>query len=284
MGITIQGRFLTEKDIDWIRVLIKGNPHWHRSRLSQEICLAWNWVAPNGQLKDMACRTMLLKLERRGYFELPARKSSGGGNSFKEHAPVEHSTISIEGKLRDLRPLSITTVGDTQSLRLFKHLLARYHYLGFSGTVGENMKYIVYDCHRYPLACLMFGSAAWKVACRDQWIGWNSNTRQDRLHLITNNMRFLILPWVKVPHLASHLLGCIARRISSDWMEKYGHPIYMLETFVERDRFRGTCYHAANWHLVGQTQGRSRNDRYSTIQVPVKDVYLYPLPKIKELF
>ena len=279
MEMTIQGRLLTQKDIEWIRELIDRNPHWHRTRLSQEICTVWQWVNAVGRLKDMACRNMLLKLEQRGYLNLPARQSAAGGNTAKYCEPVEHSKDSIECNLQALSPLTIDVVQSPQALRLFKHLLAEYHYLGFSGPVGENMKYIIYDRMRRPLACLLFGSAAWSVADRDFWIGWDSDTRQAHLHLLTNNARFLILPWVKVPHLASHVLGRIARRISADWMQKYGHPIIMLETFVECNRFRGTCYQAANWQWVGETMGRSRNDRYSTLRVPAKDVYVYPLVK-----
>ena len=141
------------------------------------------------------------------------------------------------------------------------------------------MKYLVFDKNDNPLACLLFGSAAWKCASRDEYIGWSSKVREANINLVTNNMRFLILPWVKVPHLASHILSQVARRITTDWEEKYGHPVYLLETFVEKERFRGTCYRAANWTRVGETTGRSRNDRYSTLKVPVKDIYLYPLRK-----
>ena len=141
------------------------------------------------------------------------------------------------------------------------------------------MKYLIFDREDRPLACLLFGSAAWKTLPRDEFIGWNVSARKANLNLITNNMRFLILPWVKVPHLASHILGKVARRISSDWIKRYSHPIYMLETFVEKERFHGTCYRAANWTWVGQTKGRSRNDRYTTLKVPIKDIYLYPLVK-----
>jgi len=273
----IQGRILSQEEIEWIRRLISDHPAWHRSRLSQEICTAWNWVNANGILKDMACRTMLLKLERLGYLRLPAARSVCVGNSVRVLTPVVHSTTEIACSLRDLSPLRIDVVRDAASSQLFKHLLAEYHYLGFSGTVGENIKYMVYDRLQRPLACLLFGSAAWKVSSRDEWIGWKPILRQSNLPFITNNMRFLILPWVQVPHLASHLLAGITRRISGDWMHKYGHPIHLLETFVEQDRFRGTCYRAANWIRVGQTQGRSRNDNDRTLQVPVKDVYLYPL-------
>lgn len=273
----IQGRVLKQEDMKWICSLISDHPDWHRNRLSQEICAAWNWVNANGGLKDMACRTMLLKLERQGYLRLPVARSVCVGSSIRVHSPVAHSTSDIICSLHDLAPLRIDIVLQGSSSRLFKHLLAEYHYLGFNGTVGENMKYMVYDRWNRPLACLLFGSAAWNVSSRDEWIGWTSQLRKANLHYLTNNMRFLILPWVQVPHLASHLLAKIARRISYDWIQRYGHPIHLLETFVEQDRFRGTCYRAANWIRVGQTQGRSRNDTNRTLKVPVKDVYLYPL-------
>lgn len=273
----IQGKNLSQEDIDWICKLISEHPDWHRSRLSQEICAAWNWVNAKGKLKDMACRTMLLKLERLSYLRLPPARSVCVGNSVRIRTPVVHSTKEIVCSLRELTPLRIDVIRNTASSQLFKHLLAEYHYLGFKGTIGENMNYMVYDRWQRPLACLLFGSAAWKVSSRDKWIGWKPTLRQAYLPYITNNMRFLLLPWVKVPHLASHLLARIARRISDDWIQKYGHPIYLLETFVEQDRFRGTCYRAANWICVGQTLGRSRNDTNRTLQVPVKDVYLYPL-------
>lgn len=280
----IQGRVLSPEDIDWVRRLLSDHPDWHRTRLSQEICASWNWVNANGLPKDMACRTMLLKLEKLGYIRLPAARSVCVGNSVRKPTTVAHSTTEIVSPLHDLTPLTIDTVHDATSSRLFKHLLTEYHYLGFSGTVGENMKYMVYDRQERPLACLLFGSAAWKVAARDEWIGWKPSLRQANLPLITNNMRFLILPWVTIPHLASHVLANIARRIRNDWMKRYGHPVHLLETFVEQDRFRGTCYRAANWIRVGQTQGRSRNDTDRTLQVPVKDVYLYPLiPNVREV-
>jgi hypothetical protein len=141
------------------------------------------------------------------------------------------------------------------------------------------MKYLVFDNNRRPLACLLFGSAAWSCAARDDFIGWDRDTRINHLRLVTNNTRFLILPWVKIPHLASHLLSLITRRIINDWRNKYGHGLLLLETFVEVDRFRGTCYKAANWRCAGLTKGRSRNDRYTSLHVPVKAVYLYPLVK-----
>jgi len=277
-SMVIQGRRVTPQDIQWIRHLIKENPAWHRKRLSIEICQHWNWRAANGQLKDMACRNFLLKLERLGYILLPPRLKSAN-NSLRHRAiqPVLHQKTPIVAELHAVRPIRITPVQDRWNDELFKTFLSLYHYLGYSGTVGENIKYMAFDRHDNPLACLLFGAAAWKIAPRDVFIGWDAETRKRHLHFLTNNMRFLILPWVRVPHLASHLLGQIAKRIAADWNQKYGHPIYLLETFVECERFRGICYQAANWHQVGQTKGRTRNDRYTSIRVPIKDIYLYPL-------
>jgi hypothetical protein len=162
----------------------------------------------------------------------------------------------------------------------FKSYIAQYHYLGYDRSIGENIKYFVYDCAGRRIACLMFGSAAWSCKSRDKFIRWSKNSRNTTsLRYITNNSRFLIFPWVKVPHLASHILSLVSRRISSDWVMKYGHPVYLLETFVERDGFKGTCCKAANWILVGETTGRGRNSESAIGRLPVKDVYLYPLYK-----
>jgi hypothetical protein len=230
-------------------------------------------------MKDMACRSLLLKLERLGYLTLPERQGSSSPNTYRNRAiqDVFHDTTPIESSLRELMPLSVEVVKDEGLLSLFRCLLSRYHYLGYRGAVGENMKYLVFDRRGRVLSCVLFGSAAWKVACRDAYIGWDGGGRQSRLHLVTNNMRFLILPWVRVSHLASHVMGRIARRIREDWGNSYGHEEVLLESFVEVSRFRGTCYRAANWVYVGRTKGRSRNDRHHCIGVPAKDVYLYPL-------
>ena len=278
--IIIQGREVNHKDIAFVREMIAIHPSWNRTRLSRELSALWNWRTASGQLKDMACRSFLLKLEKRGYIILPRRKCSRRKAKKKASPPyVSHKKVAIVSDLNSLTPVRIEVANDKDLIRLFKCLLSLYHYLGFSGTVGENMKYLIFDRDASPLACLLFGSAAWKTLPRDEFIGWNTDTRKANLNLITNNMRFLILPWVKVPHLASHILGKIARRISSDWVKRYNHPLYMLETFVEKERFRGTSYQAANWILCGSTKGRSRNDRHRTLKVPIKNIYLYPLTK-----
>jgi hypothetical protein len=162
--------------------------------------------------------------------------------------------------------------------RLFNGLLAHEHYLGHRNTVGENLRYLVRDRQGRPVACVLFGSAAWKCAARDTFLGWDRVTRERNLQGITNNTRFLIPAWVQVPHLASHVLGLIARRIRADWQAKYGHSVHALETFVDRSRFQGTSYRAASWVHVGQSTGRTRNDRAHRRPLStVKDIYVYPL-------
>lgn len=277
----IQGRQITEGELNLIRGLLASNPDWNRTRLSRELCARWDWRNAQGRPKDMAARTLLLKLERAGLIQLPARRApSTNGHRNRHVDPVTPPDDPIRGALRDLRPLSVCVVAPgTEDLRLFNGLVAHYHYLGHRNTVGENLRYLIRDRHGLPVACVLFGSAAWKCADRDDFIGWDLATRERNLQLITNNTRFLIPPWVEVPHLASHVLGMIVRRIRSDWQAKYGHPVHALETFVDRSRFKGTCYRAANWIRLGATQGRTRNDRAHRIQAPVKDVYLYPLVK-----
>ena len=276
----IQGRCITSATVTLICGMLAENPAWNRSRLSRELCEKWNWRNDKGLLKDMACRTLLLKLERSGEICLPLRQNPGRPNArgFILPSEMDHDTTSINEDLSLLRPLRIEILGSgNKQLPLFKFLLHRYHYLGYRNCVGENLKYIIRDKEGCLLACMLFGSAAWKTKSRDAFIGWDRRTRERNLPFLTNNTRFLILPWVRVKNLASHLLTQVCRELSADWMEKYGHPIHLLETFVERDRFRGTCYRAAGWIHVGATTGRSRNDVHSTMSVPIKDVFLYPL-------
>jgi hypothetical protein len=278
--VTIQGRRFSP-DIGLIEKLLADNPAWGRSRLSVKLCELWDWRAPNGQLRDMACRNLLLRLERAGHINLPARQRKSP-NGYRNRSPVRvpHCTDPVEGACKDLTPLQITcVVNGSEQDRLFRCLLSGYHYLGFGNTAGETMKYLVYSRDGQPLACLLFAAAAWKCASRDAWIGWSAPVRGRNLHWVANNWRFLVLPWVKVPHLASHLLSRIARRIQADWMQKYAHPLYCLETFVDRSRYRGVCYQAANWRRVGQSAGRGRNDRHHRLSVSAKDIYLYPLAR-----
>ncbi|MFA5214288.1 MAG: Druantia anti-phage system protein DruA [Methanoregula sp.] len=277
--MVVQGRKLHAEDTELIRSLLAEHGDWCRTRISEELCRRWDWRNGKGRFKDMAARTLLLKLERAELIQLPKRRGSSS-NGFRNRTPpfVAHATDSIRCALRDLRPLAVSIVEpESADLRLFNCLLSRYHYLGHRNTVGENIRYLMRDCTGRPVGCALFGSAAWKCAARDAWIGWDRARREANLGFLTNNTRFLVLPWVTVPHLASHLLATLARRVRDDWQAKYGHPVHALETFVDRDRFKGTCYRAANWLRLGSTQGRTRNDRNHCLRATVKDVYLYPL-------
>ena len=287
----IQGRQLTTTDLEQIRQWLAAHPDWSRRRLSQHLATQWNWRNPVGQLKDMAARTLLLKLEQRGRIALPPRRQTPSSRLRDKRMPLLAEPVAESPLLADLaalQPLAISEVSrgsETGWRTLFEHLLHQHHYLSYRSPVGENLQYLVRDHQARPLACLLFGAAAWQCAARDQHIGWDAAARGQGLAGIANNTRFLILPWVRVPQLASHVLSRVARRLSRDWQAKYGHPIYLLETFVQCDRFTGTCYRAANWLRVGQTRGRTRQDRPDGTwqQVPIKDVYLYPLqPRFRE--
>ncbi len=279
-GIQLQGRALSTDDIGYIRQLIGDHSDWHRTRLSQELCRHWNWTNGKGDLKDMAARSLLRKLDSQGLITLPPPVRSAN-NAFRHRTDylIAVDQTPVTGRLSEIIPIRVVPVHSADHTRLFRGLLQKHHYLGYSGPVGENLQYLVFDRHERPLACLLFGAPAWRVACRDRFIGWDNQARTQGLSRIANNMRFLLLPWVRVEHLASHLLGQVRRRLCTDWQEKYAHPIDLLETFVEVDRFRGTCYAADNWIQVGETTGRSRNDRYKRLRVPVKSVWLYPLAR-----
>lgn len=276
--ITVQGRDLKASDIETIQQLIKSNPDWHRTRLSKELCVLWDWRTETGLLKDMACRTMLRKLEQNGFVTLPAARHSGYRP--RRIVDVPHNDQPIETTLSKISPVRLESISGRGTLdNLFHCLMDQYHYLGCKGHVGEHMKYIAFDRNDRSLACLLFGSPAWKTVPRDSFIGWDHPTRRQNLHFLTSNTRFLILPWVRIPHLASCLLSASLRRLRRDWQNKYGHDLLLVETFVDRSRFAGTCYQAANWIKVGQSKGRSRQDRHHRLQVPIKDIYLYPLAK-----
>ena len=279
-ALTLQGRQVTAKDLGTIRDLIAAHPDWHRSRLSQELCRHWNWVNEQGRIKDIAARSLLRKLDGAGLIELPAPVRSAN-NRFRNRPlaldPLDREAPLIEDRLSDLQPIRIRLVESPEESRRFRSLLHQHHYLGYSGPVGENLQYLIMDAHDRLLGCMLYGAAAWQIADRDRFIGWDETARRRGLSRIANQQRFLILPWVRVPHLASHLLALSRRCIATDWQKKYGHPILLLETFVEQQRFAGTCYQADNWIPVGQTRGRSRNHNSGDPRVPVKSVWLYPL-------
>lgn len=278
--LIIRGRRVTDDDIVFIRSIIEKHKVRGRTFISKELCRLWNWRQPNGNLKRMACSELILRLERRGMVELPPRKNGHrGGTRQKRHIQLPlHSKKPICSSLSELLPIEIKMVRGTEWEPLYKGLIEGYHYLSYCQTVGEHLKYIIFHKGR-PLACIGWGAAAWKVACRDNFIEWKPVHRDKNIHLIVQNTRFLILPWIKVPYLASHILGKMARIISRDWERVYNHTIVLLETFVDTERFKGTCYKAANWTQVGFTKGRGKWDSQRLHSTPVKAVFLYPLVK-----
>ncbi len=279
--LIVQGRRLDGPELENLRQWVSEHSDWSRRRLSVELASRWSWRNGAGQLKDMAARTLLLKLHQRGLLELPARRQAPT-NRMRcvawELPLAEEPLDEIGCVLQELGPLQVKEVSRDATERAWvKGALGRYHYLGFKGAVGENLQYVVGDGQGRRLACLVFGAAAWKCQDRDQFIGWSAEQREKNLGFIANNTRFLILPSVGVRGLGSWIWGQINRRLSQDWQAKYGHRVVLVETFVEQPRFRGTVYRAANWKRVGATRGRTRQDRHTCIEVAVKDIYVYPL-------
>jgi len=277
--MVLHGRPFQALELLQVQELVGAHPEWSRYRLSRELCALWDWRTASGGWRDMAARTVLLKLEQRGWVRLPERRmASPNRHRLAAPAPRDWDQRPIAGSLAELSPVRIAEVSERRAEREeLRAALARFHYLGYRAPAGGNLQYTVRDQAGRLLAGVVFAGAAWKCAARDRWIGWGPRQREARLNRIANNGRFLLLPWVGVPHLGSWILGALGRRIAGEWEAKYGHPVVLLETFVERDRFAGTCYRAANWRRVGETTGRSRADRHRTLQVPVKELYVCPL-------
>ncbi len=277
---TYRGRSVTELDIAIIKGIIAGHPEGSRRFISQEVCRAWEWRQANGVLKDMVCRSLLLLLQSEGLIKLPPPKCKLPNPLANRKKPVkiEVDTTPIQCPINELFPIHLKQVRRTRLEKLFNSLISEHHYLGYSQPVGEHLKYIAFSNDR-PIACLAWSSAPWYIGARDRFIGWSSETRQKNLCLIINNTRFLVLPWVEVSHLASHLLALNRRRVSEDWGLVYNHPVYLLETFVDTERFRGICYKADNWIYVGKTTGRGKLSKSRKPTLSKKAVYVYPLTK-----
>lgn len=278
--LTHRGRHVTAGDVAFIRALIAAHPDKSRRALSVELCRAWNWVQPNGATRDMVCRSLMLELHRAGHIELPPVRQVPPNPLARRRRPepVEIESTPIRGALKGLGPLTVRQVRRTQDERTLNGLIEQHHYLGYTQPVGEQLKHMVFAGDR-PLACFTWSSAPRHLAPRDRFIGWTPAVRRAHIHLIAYNSRFLILPWVEVPHLASHLLGRLTRRLSSDWQELYEHPVHFVETFIHSERFRGTCYRAANWQMLGRTTGRGKDDQTGRPNRPIKDVLGLPLCK-----
>ena len=276
-----QGRSIGAAELDWLRSAMAAHPGWSRKRLARELCQRWQWRTPHGQLKDFAARSLLLKLQAHGLLRLPPLREQYRTRRWEltsPSSPPPATVAKIERALADVQPLrwNLALAGSLEEARVHEHL-RRHHYLGLR-VVGENLKYLIQSCEREDLACLLFGAAAWQSAARDQFIGWSAAQRAQGLGQVINNTRFLILPWVRVPGLASHVLSRAVRRLSADWQGKYGHPVWLVETFVDRDRFAGTAYRAANWQWIGQTQGRGRQGPDPRVRsTSIKEVLVLPL-------
>jgi Domain of unknown function (DUF4338) len=280
-----RGRVVTARDIVFIRELIAQNPDLSRRKLSARLCQAWQWRQANGALCDMVCRGLLLMLHRAGEIELPPVRQLSL-NPFVQRArpaPVPIDQTPLSGALRELKPIAIQQVRRTAQEPLFNSLIEHHHYLGYEQPVGEHLKYLIWSRGR-PIACLAWSSAPRHLGSRDRYLGWSAQARRRNIRLVVYNTRFLILPWIRVPHLASHILGQVARRLSRDWEGMYGHPVYFAETFIDPGRFRGTCYRAANWQSLGLTTGRGKASNSKRPNRSIKEVLGYALsPRFREL-
>ena len=273
-----RGRVITDADVAFINQLIAAYPTLSRRALSKKLCEAWNWVQPNGALRDMVCRGLMLFLHRAGRIQLPPTRVTVPNPLAQRSKPaaVAVNRTPLQGSLQTLRPLRVQQVRRTPQEPLFNSLIEHHHYLGYTQPVGEHLKYLVFVKDR-PIACLAWSSAPRHLGCRDRFIGWSAEARRENIRFLAYNLRFLILPWVRVPHLASHLLGIMARSLPRDWEQVYQHPVCFLETFVEPQRFRGTCYRAANWTVLGRTTGRGKADQTHRVNRSLKEVLGYPL-------
>ena len=268
-----RGRIITAEDIVFIRGFIAAHPGASRRKLSALLCEAWQWKQTNGALRDMVCRGLLLMLHRAGEIELPAVRQISLNPFVRRERPqpVLLDSTPLTGALTSIRPVLLQQVRRTSHEPLFNSLMEQHHYLGYEQPVGEHLKYLVWAQGR-PIACLAWSSAPRHLGSRDRHIGWNPETRRRNIRFIAYNTRFLILPWVQVPHLASHILGAVTKVLSKDWEQLYGHPVYFAETFIDPGRFRGTCYRAANWQLLGVTTGRGKDDMSHRQNRSIKEV------------
>jgi hypothetical protein len=272
------GRNFSEEELVLIRTLITEDPKRTRADLSRLACQALHWLKPDGGLKQMSCRVAMLRMQEDGLIQLPPPRCPRPQANIRigaETAPSDPIDLPVHA----LPDLQLRLVGTQTDSRLWNQYIHRYHYLGFKTLPGAQLRYWVTAGDRL-VALLGFGAAAWQCAPRDQFIGWTHQQRQKNLHLVVNNARFLILPWIRSDNLASKVLGLASRQLPEDWQHRYGFRPLLLETFVEKDRFTGTCYRAANWRHVGQTTGRGKLGPSGKQSVPIKDVWLYPLGKI----
>lgn len=274
-----RGRSIDTADVEFLHALIAEHGDASRRALSVAVCRAWDWKQANGTLRDGVCRSLLVALERAGHIVLPPPHQVYRPRPARRRPPrVEVDSTPLEAPLGGIGPIELRQVRRTPEEALVDGLIAEHHYLGFARPVGEHLKYLVTAGSR-PIACFCWTSSARHLGPRDRHIGWSAEARRANVHLLAYQSRFLILPWVRVPHLASHLLGRMSARLSADWQRQYGHPIYFTETFVDPGRYRGTCYRAANWTELGMTTGRGINCPTKKPNRTLKQVWGYALAR-----
>lgn len=278
--LTYRGRAIDHDDVAFIRELIAAHPDLSRRKLSYKLCEAWGWVQPNGRMSDMLCRSLMLTLHRAGHIELPPVRCRPRNNIIERKRPrtVDIDRSPIRCTLSELGPLRLRQVRRSSEERLVEGLLDEHHYLGYKRPVGEHLKFLV-TAHKRPIACFVWSSSLPKLSPRDDFVGWSPTARERNMRMVAYNSRFLIMPWVQIRHLASHVLGRMTRELSSHWEQIYAHPVMLAETYVDRTRFAGTCYRAANWIYVGETTGRGNHAWTKRRTRPRKDVLVLPLSK-----
>lgn len=277
--VSVCGRHFKEEEIAKIRELTLEDPAPCRREIARRTCELLGWVRPDGRLKEMSCRVALLRLEARGLIRLPPpRNGNGNTKPYRPTTTIVEPPAPLRCSFQDLGGLVLRAVETRSQSRLWNEAVSRFHYLGYKPLAGAQLRYLI-QAGVGLVGVIGFGASAWKVGDRDRWIGWSRKQRRARLHLIANNARFLILPWIRTPNLASWVLSQCCRRLPGDWEQRYGYQPVLLETFVERDRFRATCYRAANWICVGETEGRGKLERHGRRELPVKKVYVYPLKR-----
>jgi hypothetical protein len=271
------GREFSKSELQGIRQIIAEDPQRTRTDISRLLCRSFNWYKPDGGLKEMSCRVALLRMQKDGLIRLPPpRTKNGNGTRYSRRTAAAEPSLPIVVDSRAFAELHLDVVATRKESALWNEYIARYHYLGYNALPGAQLRYLI-RFQGQELACLGFGASAWKVAPRDRFIGWTPEQRKRNLHFVVNNARFLILPWVDSPNLASKILSLATKKLPEDWQERYGYRPVLLETFVQSDRFQGTCYKAANWIHIGITQGRGKLDVKKQYAVPKKDIWLYPL-------
>jgi hypothetical protein len=283
-SLTVRGRTFSQEEVDRVRAIVEGSVGERRFAISKKVCLALGWLQENGRLKDRSCRELLRRLDQAGIIRLPP----------PSHPPVRRRPIPLTERTAprlafEIEPRDVgwdqftIATGNARAEQLWNEYVERYHYLKFGTVVGPQIKYFV-EVKGEPVACLSFGGAAWKVEARDRWIGWTLEQRRSHLRFVVNNTRYLLFPWIHVKNLASRILGMAARRLPTDWHDRYGYRPVLMETFVHADRHAGTCYRAANWIIVGETKGRGRMDRHFEANLPRKVMFVQPLvPHAREL-